>query len=511
MLRPQDIRLFEVFQEATSWETGGEVVLRSGGDTGRVFFAGGRIAWVVVSTISRTFTEYLAEHSSIDGEEIREVFEECKRTGKNFGETIVDWGLLDEKTLRLLLLQHISECMLEIFSWPEVESMFMPEQRTYKGSLTFEFVEILQTALILDTEKRLPFSDMKVHEIMMELGAHMAEKKVSHDGQPDAKDEAKAPAEPSVSASPEDRDVPPPAAPARQRRRGLVALVVIVLVLAVGALGYVYRQRLAALLGFATAPEPAKKGLDTVAAGPVSPGASDNGGLATTAMAGAGGVDAGMSREEPAAKGADAPADAHVDEQGATSGEPAGPPGTQERVAGSEAPDADDAPALAPVEPEGIVYGWPGEGTGSIRVTSRPRRAPIFLDGVFTGHLTPHTLRQVPAGREHLVMLEKRRHLPSHRKVRVRRGKRATVKLRLKRSRRRPQGETRVRILSQPQGADIWLDGEKTGETTPADVALRNSSATKLELRLEGSKPWKRTVRPTPKQTITIFARLDPV
>lgn len=503
MLRPQDIRLFEVFQEATTWDTGGEVVLRSGGDTGRVFYAGGKIAWVVVSTISRTFTQYLAEHSSIGDEEIREVFEECKRTGKNFGETIIEWGLLDEKTLRLLLLQHISECMLEIFSWPEVESMFMPEQRAYKGNLTYDFVEILQTALILDTEKRLPFSDMKVHEIMTELGTHMAQKKAAREagatrpedqGRPDGVQQA-------VEAENATQDTP-----ARSRRRGLIALLVVALVLAVGAMGYVYRQRLAALLGLATAPGtianqvphqplPARHGLSTVAAGPEvppEPAGEDTG--KSEAMAGTA-ADAGVASGGDADVTHGTTADAPCDKQPDAADEP--------RV-------EDQEPALAPVAPEGIVYGWPGEGTGSIRVVSRPRRAPVFLDGVYTGHLTPTTLREVPAGREHLVLLEKRRRWPAHREVRVRRGKRATVKLRLKRSRRRPQGDTRVHILSDPPGAAIWLDKENTGETTPAEIPLRNSSATKLELRHPETKPWKRVVRPAPKQKLTIFARLDP-
>jgi hypothetical protein len=159
----------KVFQEATSWGKGGEVVLRCGADTGRVFFAEGRIAWATVSTIKKTFTQYLVEQTSLGDEEAKEAFEDWKRTGKNFGETIVEWGLLDEAYLRPPLLQNMSATLLEIFCWPDVESMFMPDEKPYKGSLTFDFMEILQTVLILDAEGRLPFKGLSAAQILDDL------------------------------------------------------------------------------------------------------------------------------------------------------------------------------------------------------------------------------------------------------------------------------------------------------------------------------------------------------
>jgi hypothetical protein len=168
LLPDKVLNILKAFREASRWEDSGEVVLRSGTETGRVFFAHGKIAWATASTIKKFFIAYMVEAAKLDEGELKKVFEECKRTGRNFGEVIVERGLLDEPTLRELLLQQIAESMLEMLAWTSVDSMFMPEHRTYKGSLTFEIAEVLQRVLALDTDRRLPFHDMSVADALAE-------------------------------------------------------------------------------------------------------------------------------------------------------------------------------------------------------------------------------------------------------------------------------------------------------------------------------------------------------
>jgi hypothetical protein len=162
------LRILKAFHEASQWQGSGEAVLRSGEYTGRVFFANGKIAWATASTLKRTFTAFMVEEAHLDEESLKEAFADCKRTGKNFGETLVEWGLLDEPTLRRLLLQQIAEAVLEMFAWPELASLFMPENRTYKGSLTYEVGEVLGRVLELDTAGRLPFHSLSAAEILAE-------------------------------------------------------------------------------------------------------------------------------------------------------------------------------------------------------------------------------------------------------------------------------------------------------------------------------------------------------
>ncbi len=168
MLPRNALRILKAFHEASQWQGSGEAVLRSGEYTGRVFFANGKIAWATASTLKRTFTAFMVEEAHLDEESLKEAFADCKRTGKNFGETLVEWGLLDEPTLRRLLLQQIAEAVLEMFAWPELASLFMPENRTYKGSLTYEVGEVLGRVLELDTAGRVPFHSLSAAEILAE-------------------------------------------------------------------------------------------------------------------------------------------------------------------------------------------------------------------------------------------------------------------------------------------------------------------------------------------------------
>ena len=71
---------------------------------------------------------------------------------------------------------------------------------------------------------------------------------------------------------------------------------------------------------------------------------------------------------------------------------------------------AADVPVPEDPEPElrpGIVAFAEGQGVGSIRVVSKPRKARIYLDGVNTGKFTPYTLKNVPAGRRHVILAQR--------------------------------------------------------------------------------------------------------
>jgi hypothetical protein len=162
------LKILTAFREARQWQHTGEVVLRSGDATGHIFFAGGKIAWATASNLKRTFTDYMVEEAKLEAEALKQVFEECKRTGQNFGETIIEWGLLDEPSLRKFLLEQISATVLEVFTWTTLDSMFVPGRRTYKGSLTFDVPEVLANVLDADGEGRLPFKVANANALLEE-------------------------------------------------------------------------------------------------------------------------------------------------------------------------------------------------------------------------------------------------------------------------------------------------------------------------------------------------------
>ena len=271
MLPGNALKILKAFREASQWQGSGEAVLRRGDDTGRVFFASGKIAWATASTIKKTFTTYMAEEAKLDENELKEVFAECKRNGRNFGETIVEWGMLDEPSLRKCLLHQIAESILEVFLWPDVASMFMPEHRPYKGNLTFDVAEVLQRVIEIDSDKRLPFHDTPVEELL-KLAAQ-------------------------VSAAPEPGPAPRKR-PSRSQPALYIAAAAVLLLGAVGA-AFVLRAR-STSTDANRLKRDASVAIAAIDAGAIAPAATSDAGLAL--------VRADAGAEKPPAKDAGAPA-----------------------------------------------------------------------------------------------------------------------------------------------------------------------------------------------------------
>jgi CheY-like chemotaxis protein/predicted regulator of Ras-like GTPase activity (Roadblock/LC7/MglB family) len=136
-------QVLDSIQEVVNSEQGGEVVVKSGQNNGRIFISKGKIAWVMASTIKNTFFSYLEQNTDLQFEDLKAVFEECKRSGANFGEQIIEWQLLDRAALRSHLFDFISFSLGEIMGWPESESVFVAESRVYKSELTFPLQELV--------------------------------------------------------------------------------------------------------------------------------------------------------------------------------------------------------------------------------------------------------------------------------------------------------------------------------------------------------------------------------
>lgn len=138
--------LFQILADCGNSKADGEIVICSGTESGRIFYASGRIAWITASTEPQTFRQRLVARGFCDDAALQSVVEECKRNGWNFAETVIAWKLVDEPTLRTQLLQHVASALLEILRWPKLAAMFVPVKRTYSGHLTYTFKELLECA-----------------------------------------------------------------------------------------------------------------------------------------------------------------------------------------------------------------------------------------------------------------------------------------------------------------------------------------------------------------------------
>jgi serine/threonine protein kinase len=154
-----------------------------------------------------------------------------------------------------------------------------------------------------------------------------------------------------------------------------------------------------------------------------------------------------------------------------------------------------------------IVAFAEGKDSGSIRVTSKPARALIYLDGVSTGKRTPAALKNVPAGLDHVILVEKKGRLPAFERLKLEAGQEAAVNLSLETG-QPSMRRYKVGVESDPDGAKVVTEGFPLKKPTPMSVMLRADEPTLLEVVIKGHHTWKRTVRPVPGVDLTIFARL---
>jgi len=432
----EKVKILSLLYEAARSQRGGEVIIRSGEESGRVFFVSGKVAWVTVSTIKRTFTQYLKDQTGLKDEEVQEVFEECRRTGANFGETIIEWGLADEATLRRLLLEHLTECLIEILSWEKAESMFVPEQRSYKGSLIFSLEELIDEALRAKGSDRLTFSGHSREEIWQVL---RREREPTLTELPTVSPRAgEAPAEAATDDEAFARK------PTGYRKTILAALFCL---LVAGTIFFLMTN----LSGSLRTSAPQSKSND---------------------------VPAGNEPPPPPVTELPALAEASPD-------------------AGTE--PADDAgPTISPADEPPAEEAQPARVT--LQIISHPAGARVYLDGIDSGLKTPCSIEGLTPGSNHWLLLEGKKRAPLAKQIVLGGEAEQKIELKLPRTANGFRGKKTVLITTEPSGAQLRLTGVLLKEKTPTKIKLSLQKSYPLVVTREGHRKWQGRVRPAPQQ-----------
>jgi len=135
--------VMRVLRDAALARSGGELVASSVDGIGRVYMHRGRVAWAHASDLKVVLTQWLVETQNVPLETVRKAMEECKKTGRNFGETLIGWGLIPRARFQDLLRQYVAERLQRILAYPEPQVMFVPMTRTYATELTFSLEELV--------------------------------------------------------------------------------------------------------------------------------------------------------------------------------------------------------------------------------------------------------------------------------------------------------------------------------------------------------------------------------
>ncbi|MBW1809841.1 MAG: PEGA domain-containing protein [Deltaproteobacteria bacterium] len=167
-----------------------------------------------------------------------------------------------------------------------------------------------------------------------------------------------------------------------------------------------------------------------------------------------------------------------------------------------------DAAQKAKMSGAAIISFAEGKGVGEIKVTSKPSRALIYLDGVSTKRKTPTTLKKVPSELDHVIMLAKEGMQPAFERLSLKDGGKAEVNLTLEPGADGGSGRILVHVESEPEGAKVTVNGYPLKKKTPLAVKMLAKGPTELELELKGYKNWVREVRPVPNVDLTFYAKM---
>jgi serine/threonine-protein kinase len=166
-----------------------------------------------------------------------------------------------------------------------------------------------------------------------------------------------------------------------------------------------------------------------------------------------------------------------------------------------------EAAEKARMRGEPIIFGIAGEGRGAIQVSSDPPGAQIFLDGVAVGKKTPATLANVAADRDHVILLALEDHAPSFERLHLEADQTAEVKLGLEPG-EPPKGRIKVRFETEPEGAEVRINGYPMRSKTPMAAKMLAKGASEVELVHQAGKRSLQ-VRPVPNVDLTIFVELE--
>jgi hypothetical protein len=126
----------------------------------------------------------------------------------------------------------------------------------------------------------------------------------------------------------------------------------------------------------------------------------------------------------------------------------------------------------------------------TVRIESVPPGAEVTFDGTRLAGTTPMTVESVPVGTRHEVKIELARHKPHTEAVDTpRRGGEVPVKAFL------TPITGKLTVITDPDGAEIWIDGKLRGRAPMTITDIDMSSANNLELRLKDYQPYVQTLR----------------
>ena len=135
-------RLLRLLCEAATAGSG-EIVVRDGERVGRILVHDGCIAWAQL-TEDPDFVQHLGHSGvAISREAMRSVIEDARASSGDFTSCLVARGLVTSEAIREHVRSWISARIASMLALPRSEVMFLPNRRSFRGSVTFALDDVL--------------------------------------------------------------------------------------------------------------------------------------------------------------------------------------------------------------------------------------------------------------------------------------------------------------------------------------------------------------------------------
>ncbi|MBI2980820.1 MAG: PEGA domain-containing protein, partial [Deltaproteobacteria bacterium] len=141
---------------------------------------------------------------------------------------------------------------------------------------------------------------------------------------------------------------------------------------------------------------------------------------------------------------------------------------------------------------------------GSLRITTTPSGAQIFLNDADTGLTTPTSIQKIPLGKEYEVRIVKNQYKEFKKKFAP-----ITTEPIIINEALAPLPLGVIDISSSPEGAKIILNGRDTRKTTPARIDnLEVPKDYQIKLSVEGHADWHGGVQVKDLEPVRLIATL---
>jgi hypothetical protein len=124
----------------------GELICASSDLEVHVYLQRGRIAWATSSKAELAFSRDLLRRTGVDRETFREIVEDCRKSRRPLGETLVAWNLATREDVRESLRLQVQHALSTLDGRDDVATIFLERGERYMSydtALTFETAEVV--------------------------------------------------------------------------------------------------------------------------------------------------------------------------------------------------------------------------------------------------------------------------------------------------------------------------------------------------------------------------------